>query len=214
MQRLARAVSAGAQDAVTIRQLEDELEAGRAKSLAERAELRCSLAFESERIVQLEMSLSSVLQEFQKARAADEATKKQLAESAITAGVSKKRCDTLQACQRDVGKELSGVEERLARAVPAGAKDAGTMRLLEDGLAAGRAQWLAVKAELGCSLAFESERNVQLQASLSSVRQEFHQARKPVKRRRSSCLSLTARLATAGNDAMRCKRASVMLGES
>ena len=67
---------------------------------------------------------------------------------------------------------------------------------------------------LGCSLAFESERNVQLQASLSSVRQEFHQARKPVKRRRSSCLILKARPATARNDAMRCKRASVMLGES
>ena len=106
--------------------------------------MRCSLAFESERIVQLEMSLSSVLQEFQKARAADEATKKQLAESAITAGVSKKRCDTLQACQRDVGKELSGVEERLARAVSAGAKDAGTIRLLEDELAAeGRVALLA-----------------------------------------------------------------------
>jgi hypothetical protein len=44
-----------------------------------------------------------------------------------------------------------------------------------------------VKAELGGSLAFESERNVQLQASLSSVRQEFLNARKPVKRRRSSC---------------------------
>jgi hypothetical protein len=165
VQRLARAVSAGAQDADTIRQLEDELEAGRAKSLAERAELRCSLAFESERIVQQEMSLYSVRQEFQNAKAAGEATKKQLAESAITAGVCKKRCDTLQASQRDVGKELSGVEERLARAVSAGAKDAGTIRLLEDELEAGRAKWLAVKAELGCSLAFESERNVQLQAS-------------------------------------------------
>ena len=96
----------------------------------------------------------------------------------------------------------------------AGAKDADTIRLLEDELEAGRAQWLAVKAELGCSLAFESERNVQLQASLSSVRQELHKARKPVKRRRSSCLSLKARLATARNDAMRCERACVMLGES
>jgi hypothetical protein len=113
-----------------------------------------------------------------------------------------------------LGKELSGVEERLAWAVTAGAKDAGTIRLLEDELEAGRATCLAVKAELGCSLAIESERNVQLQASLSSVRQEFLNARKPVKRRRSSCLSLKARPATARNDAMRCKRACVMLGEN
>jgi hypothetical protein len=61
---------------------------------------------------------------------------------------------------------------------------------------------------------FESERNVQLQASLSSVRQELHKASKPVKRRRSSCLSLKARLTTARSDAMRCKQASVMLGKS
>jgi chromosome segregation ATPase len=184
---LAWAVSAGAQDADTIRQLEDELKAGRATCLAGRADLGCSLAFESERNVQPETSLSSVQQEFQKAREAGESVKKQLAESANTAGVCKKRCDTQQACQRDAGKELSGVEERLAWAVSAGAKDADTIRLLEDELEAGRAQWLAVKAELGGSLAFESERNVQLQASLSSVRQEFLNARKPVKRRRSSC---------------------------
>ncbi len=71
--------------------------------------MRCSLAFESERIVQLEMSLSSVLQEFQKARAAGEATKKQLPESEGTAGDCKKRCDALQASQRDAGQDLSGV---------------------------------------------------------------------------------------------------------
>ena len=57
--------------------------------------MRCSLAFESERNVQLKASLSSVRHEFQKAREAGEASKKQFAESEGTAGDCKKRCDTL-----------------------------------------------------------------------------------------------------------------------
>ena len=77
-------------------------------------------------------------------------------------------------------QELSGVEERLARAVSAGAQDADTIRQLEDELEAGRAKWLAERAELRCSLASESERNVHLEASLSSVRQGFRKRGKPL----------------------------------
>ena len=50
--------------------------------------------------------------------------------------------------------------------------------------------------ELRCSLASESERNVHLEASLSSVRQGFRKRGKPLRRRSSSLLSLKARLAS------------------
>ena len=142
--------------------------------------MRCSLAFESERNVQLKASLSSVRHEFQKAREAGEASKKQLPESVVTAGDCKKRCVTLQASLHDAVQELSGVEDRLARAVSAGAQDADTIRQLVDELEAGQAKWLAVRAELGCSLASESEQNVHLEASLSSVRQGLSKRGKPL----------------------------------
>jgi hypothetical protein len=70
--------------------------------------------FESEMNVQLQASLSSVRQELHKAREAGEASKQKLAVSKGTAGDCKRRCDALQASQRDAGKELSGVVEWLA----------------------------------------------------------------------------------------------------
>jgi len=144
-------VSAGAKDADTIRLLEDELEAGRAQWLAVKAELGGSLAFESERNVQLQALLSSVRQELHKAREAGEASKQTLAVSEGTAGDCKKRCDALRASLRDAGRELSGVAQRLARAVSSGAKDADSIRQLEDELEAGQTKCHALNPSGTCS---------------------------------------------------------------
>jgi chromosome segregation ATPase len=200
-EQLARAVSAGAKDADAIRQLEEELSSCRAKWLAERAELGCSLASECERSKELEALLSDVQQELRLASQTVDATKKELAESEATAGDYMQRCDALQASLRDARQELGGVEEQLARAVSAGAKDADAIRQLEEELSSCRAKWLAERAELGCSLASECERSKELEALLSDVQQELRLASQTVDATKKE---LAESEATAGDYMQRC----------
>ncbi len=82
---------------------------------------------------------------------AGEASKKNLAVTDGTAGDCKRRCDALQASQRDDGKELSGVVQRLARAVSSVAQDAVTIRQLEDELEAGQTKCHALNPSGTCS---------------------------------------------------------------